>query len=98
VKRAVWSAHARADMDGFIAHVAARSPKAARSLSDAILGAVSGLRRANTARPGRVEGTFEKLVRRQPYIVLFELHGDEMHILRIVHGARDWPEAQMPPK
>jgi plasmid stabilization system protein ParE len=96
VNREVWSAHARADFDACLAFVAARGPKAAQSLSDAILAAVSGLRRANTGRLGRVEGTF-KVVRRQPYIVLFELHDDELRIMRIVHAARDWPEGEMPP-
>ncbi|MEQ1617778.1 MAG: type II toxin-antitoxin system RelE/ParE family toxin [Terricaulis sp.] len=97
MKREVWSAHARADFDRQLAFVAERSPQAARRLSEAILKAAAGLRHTNSGRIGRVEGTFEKLVRRQPYIILFELIQDELRILRLVHTWRDWPEGEMPP-
>jgi plasmid stabilization system protein ParE len=97
VKREVWSAHARADLDRQLAFVAERSPQAAWRLSDAILNAAAELRQSNTGRIGRIEGTFEKLLRRQPYIILFEMTDHEVRILRVVHTSRDWPEGEMPP-
>jgi plasmid stabilization system protein ParE len=51
----------------------------------------------NSGRIGRVPGAFEQLIRRQPYIVLFEVIEDEVRILRIVRTARNWPEGEMPP-
>ena len=97
MKREVWSAHARADFDYYLAYVAERSPRAAQRLSDAILGSTAALCQTNSGRVGRVTATFEKVIRRQPYIVLFELIEDEVRILRIVHAARNWPEGEMPP-
>ncbi|HCK83275.1 MAG TPA: type II toxin-antitoxin system RelE/ParE family toxin [Hyphomonadaceae bacterium] len=97
MKREAWSAHARADFDRQVAFVAERSPAAAKRLSDAILSATAGLRQSNTGRIGRIEGTFEQVVRKQPYIILFEMTDEEVRILRVVHSARDWPEGQMPP-
>ncbi len=98
MKREVWSAHARADFDRQLAFVAERSPQAARRLSQAILETTAALRHTNSGRIGRVEGTFEKLVRRQPYIILFELTRDELRILRLMHTSRDWPPGEMPPR
>ena len=88
---------ARADFDRQLAFLAERSPQAARRLSEAILKAAAGLRHTNSGRIGRVEGTLEKLVRRQPYIILFEMTDVEVQILRPVHTSRDWPEGEMPP-
>ena len=53
-------------------------------------------------RPGRISGTYEKLVIGQPYIVVYTLtpsdDGDEddLVVMRIVHTSRDWPPGQWP--
>ncbi|MBI2737735.1 MAG: type II toxin-antitoxin system RelE/ParE family toxin [Rhodospirillales bacterium] len=53
-------------------------------------------------RPGRVSGTYEKLVVGQPYIVVYALtrsdDGEEDNpvIMRIVHTVRDWPPGRWP--
>jgi toxin ParE1/3/4 len=37
---------------------------------------------------GHVEGTLEFVVPRLPYIVVYRLREDELHVLAVLHGAR----------
>jgi toxin ParE1/3/4 len=47
-------------------------------------------------RPGRVVGTYEKVVTGLPYIVAYAVEPAEVIILRVIHGARDWPPGRWP--
>jgi hypothetical protein len=40
--------------------------------------------------PGRVRGTRE-LVLTRPFLAVYEVREEEVQILRILHGARQWP-------
>lgn len=54
---------------------------------------VEGLQRfPESGRLGRVEGTRELVVDRTPYIAAYRIAGDTVRILRVLHGAREWPE------
>ena len=50
-----------------------------------------------SGRVGRVPGTFEKIVRRQRYIILFEVDEAVVRVLRVVHRSRYWPHGAWPP-
>ena len=43
-------------------------------------------------RPGRVSGTRELVVPGTPYIIPYQVRGDEIEIVRIFHAARRWPK------
>lgn len=43
-------------------------------------------------RPGRVEGTPELVISHTPYIAAYRIDGRTVRILRVLHGARRWPE------
>jgi len=43
-------------------------------------------------RPGRVDGTRERIIPRLPYIAAYRLAADAVEVLSIVHTARLWPE------
>ena len=43
-------------------------------------------------RPGRVKGTRELVVVRTPFIVAYRIIGKSVQILRVLHGAQQWPE------
>ena len=43
-------------------------------------------------RPGRVPGTRELVVEGTPYIVAYRAVGNSVEILRVLHGARRWPD------
>ena len=76
---------------------ATTSPKAVRvrhnGVAKVIAGGVSGLRAfPNRGRPGRVEGTRELVFAPLPFIAVYEVH-DTVQVLRILHGAQQWPPA-----
>jgi addiction module RelE/StbE family toxin len=43
-------------------------------------------------RPGRIEGTRELVISRTPYIAAYRIAGDTVRILRVLHGAQQWPD------
>jgi toxin ParE1/3/4 len=42
-------------------------------------------------RSGRIEGTRELIFPGLPYIVVYQIHEQSVEIIRIYHGAQDWP-------
>ena len=42
-------------------------------------------------RPGKKHGTRELVVSSLPYLVVYQLNGEAVEILRILHGAQKWP-------
>jgi toxin ParE1/3/4 len=45
-----------------------------------------------SGRPGRIEETRELVILRTPYIAAYRITGDTVRILRVLHGAQQWPE------
>jgi toxin ParE1/3/4 len=45
----------------------------------------------NQGRSGRTPHTRELVITGLPYIVVCRLRGDDVEILRILHGAQQWP-------
>jgi toxin ParE1/3/4 len=43
-------------------------------------------------RPGRVTGTRELVVDGTPYILPYRVRNRVVQILRVLHGARRWPQ------
>ena len=43
-------------------------------------------------RPGRVAGTRELVISDTPFIVPYRVISNEIQILRVIHGARNWPK------
>jgi addiction module RelE/StbE family toxin len=88
----VWSRFAEADLEFHVDYLAVHSPRAAAALGEAIHRAVEGLRDfPKIGRPGRVAGTRELVVVRTPYVVVYVQNSDLVQILRVLHGAQEWP-------
>jgi toxin ParE1/3/4 len=49
-------------------------------------------RMPESGRPGRVQKTRELIVSGSPYLVPYRVKPDGIEILRVIHGARRWPE------
>jgi plasmid stabilization system protein ParE len=49
--------------------------------------------RSSPRREGRVKGTGELVISRSPFIVVYRVKGKRIEILRILHGAQQWPKA-----
>lgn len=92
----VWSDDALADVESHLRHIAQDSPKAALAITDRIDEAGARLGDFATGRPGRVAGSYEKVVTRTPYILAYALGETQVTILRVIHGSRDWPEGEWP--
>jgi toxin ParE1/3/4 len=94
--RIEWSPFALADRDAIFDYIEAEGPRAAIVIDDRIRRHVGQLRRfPESGRPGRIEGTRELVIDRTPYIAAYQILGDKVRILRVLHGARLWPE-EMP--
>jgi toxin ParE1/3/4 len=91
--RLEWSVLAQADREAIFDFIEADSPRAAAVTDDRIRAEVGRLIRfPESGRPGRVEGTREMVIDRTPYIAAYLIEGAIVRILRVLHGARAWPE------
>jgi toxin ParE1/3/4 len=91
----VWSPEAIQDLISLRAYIAADSPAGARRVVARILHDVEHLLPDNPqmARPSRVPGTRELVIPQTPYIVPYRVQRSTLHILRVFHGARRWPDS-----
>ena len=82
----VWSLPAKDDLTAIADYIAAHD------VIDRIDSAVGRLAdHPRLGRPGRIEGTRELVIPGLPYIVVYRIGQDRVHILRILHAARKWP-------
>jgi toxin ParE1/3/4 len=44
-----------------------------------------------SGRSGRKEGTRELVLSPLPYVLVYAMRGDVMFVVRILHGAQQWP-------
>jgi len=102
VKRRVrWSREALDDITAQATAIAGDNPAAARRVAARLRAAGTDLGRFASGRKGRVEGTYEKVVARLPYIVAYAITshpagGELVIIVRVIHGARDWRPGEWP--
>lgn len=45
----------------------------------------------NRGRPGKREGTRELVLAPLPYIIVYAIRGEVIFVVRILHGAQQWP-------
>jgi toxin ParE1/3/4 len=88
----VWTLLALADRDAIFDHIAQDSPEAAARVDHTIETHVDLLATSpELGRPGRVAGTRELVIARTPYIAAYQLQHASVKILRLLHGAQQWP-------
>lgn len=90
MREVVWSSHARSQYLSALAYLVDKNETAAGKLSERVEATTEGLARRPVGRPGYAEGTLEKNVSRTSYVLVFELAGDELRILRLFHMSQDW--------
>jgi toxin ParE1/3/4 len=89
--RVRWTTDAADDLERICDYIAETSPDAARRVARAIVEGVASLSTLpNRGRPGRVDGTRELVFMPLPFVAVYEVH-DELHVLRVLHGAQQWP-------
>ncbi len=82
------------DLDDIAGYISQDNPEADRRTVRRLWTAVKSLaEQPEMGRPGRVHGTRELVVSDTPFVVPYRVVGSEIEILRVLHGARDWPKS-----
>lgn len=93
----VWSDDARIDMLKLIEHIAKESIQNASLVADRIQHSADLLSRMQFGRAGRVFDTYEALVPKAPFIVIYRLvEPNRLAIVRIIHTSRNWLPGEWP--
>lgn len=88
-----WSDEAQADARGILGYIAQDSLAAAYGVYEEIDRQADLLaEHPKLGRMGRVKGTRELIISGTPYIVTYQIKGDAVLILRVLHGAQKWPK------
>lgn len=88
-----WLDDAVDDLIAIADYIAKDNPKAARSVAGCIKNSVNSLREhQGLGRLGRAEETRELVVSGLPYIIPYRVKNNVIEILRVLHGAMEWPE------
>jgi len=94
--RVEWSAFAFVDREAIFDYIEQDSPRAAVAVDNQIEQQAEALEQfPEMGRIGRVENTRELVIQRTPYIAVYRISGNTVRILRVLHGAQQWPE-EMP--
>ncbi|MCU0490465.1 MAG: type II toxin-antitoxin system RelE/ParE family toxin [Chloroflexaceae bacterium] len=91
MKELFWTESAQQALAEHIAYLAQRDPDAAQRVRDAVVAAVEHLEFLPfRGRPGRRPDTRELIINPYPYIVVYEVLGERVNILRVWHSAQNW--------
>ena len=87
-----WTEPAAHDLEVISEYIRSDRPDAAIAVAKALFDAANNLSLLpGRGRMGRKPGTRELIVPGLPYIIVYRISGAAIHILRIYHGARNWP-------
>ena len=89
--RVIWTPEAQQDRADVWDYIAADNPQAAARM-DALFSDAAGrlTDHPKLGRPGKIHGTRE-LVPHESYRLVYEISGETVWILALVHTARKWP-------
>ena len=86
-----WTLEAIEDRDNIYDHIEADKPAAALDLDESFEEKASLLvAHPDLGRLGSITGTRELVVHRN-YILIYDVVGDLVRVLNVVHAARQWP-------
>jgi toxin ParE1/3/4 len=91
--RLVWTSAAVADIEQIFDYLLEKIPDRVTTTIERVFTSVSELRRfPRRGRSGRKEGTRELVLTKLPYLIVYEVVDQSIRVLRVLHGARRWPE------
>ncbi len=91
--RVAWTPAAADDLERITDYLFEQNPAIAASVVRRIYSAPDILRQfPQSGRPGRKDGTRELVLSSLPYIIVYEVTGQTVRLLRVLHGAQIWPE------
>jgi toxin ParE1/3/4 len=87
-----WTSAAVDDLENIANYLFEKTPENAARLIRDLYNASSTLKSfPNRGRPGKKEGTREMVIPFLPYVVVYRVRSDTVHIVRILHSSQDWP-------
>jgi addiction module RelE/StbE family toxin len=87
-----WTAPAARDLYNITRHIRRDNPSAAPGVAKTIYDGCASLEEfPYRGRKGRIQGTRELVLAPLPYIVVYRIKERAAEIVRIYHGAQDWP-------
>jgi toxin ParE1/3/4 len=87
-----WTTPAAQDLYNIVLHIQQDNPAAANKVAQTLYDACDRLENfPRRGRKGRLEGTRELVFAGLPYIVVYRIQDQDLEILRIYHGAQNWP-------
>lgn len=90
--RVIWVTAAKRDLASIVAHIAENNPAEAKRIGRILRDAPSALLRYPfRGRPGRRDETREYVLPKLPWLYVYKVLPEGVAILRLLHGAQDWP-------
>jgi len=90
--RVRWTTPAANDLYNIVSHIQQDNPTAAAEVAQTLYDGCDSLRSfPRRGRRGRIEGTRELIFSGLPYIVVYRIHDQTVEVMRIYHGAQNWP-------
>ena len=87
-----WTTPATQDLYNIVLHIQRENRDAAAKVAQILYDGCGKLEDfPRRGRKGRIEGTRELVFAGLPYIVVYRIQDQNLEILRIYHGAQDWP-------
>ncbi len=87
-----WTEEAATDLEQITDYLFQNAPERAAELVRGIYNAPAALLTfPYRGRAGKKEGTRELVLSPLPYVVVYQITGEVIHIVRILHGAQRWP-------
>jgi toxin ParE1/3/4 len=87
-----WTEGAADDLERIADYLGVHAPERAGELVRALYEAPSDLLIfPNRGRAGKKEGTREFVLAPLPYIVVYQVRGEVIFVVRVLHGAQKWP-------
>jgi addiction module RelE/StbE family toxin len=87
-----WTEEAANDLERITDYLLTHAPERAAELIQAVYDAPTSLLTfPNRGRPGKKQGTRELVLTPLPYIVVYTVRADVVFVVRILHGAQQWP-------
>lgn len=91
-KHIEWTPAAIRDLNRIREYIGGDNPAAARKVATQIFDHASSLATfPERTRTGRVNHTREAVIPNLPYIIVYRVKQSRLEVLRILHGAQQWP-------
>jgi toxin ParE1/3/4 len=93
LRRIRWAPAAADDLESIRNYLREHHPSLAQSTIRKLYHAARSLKQfSNRGRLGQLEGTRELVMAPLPYIIVYGVERDIVHVFRVIHTSEDWPQ------